>query len=140
MKLTNKQQRFVEEYLIDHNATQSAIRAGYSVKTAKSIGQENLTKPDIADAIDLGMNKLAVKASISAEDVLGDFLRIRDKAEQENQLSVALKSAELMGKHIGMFVDKVESTVTVTDPIDKPPNETRDEWIARKERERKELH
>jgi phage terminase small subunit len=46
-KLTDKQKRFCEEYLIDLNATQAAIRAGYSAKTAKSIGQENLTKPDI---------------------------------------------------------------------------------------------
>lgn len=46
--LTDKQQRFVDEYLIDLNATQAAIRAGYSEKTAKEIGSENLTKPNIA--------------------------------------------------------------------------------------------
>lgn len=45
--MTKKQKRFVEEYLIDLNATQAAIRAGYSPDTAKSIGSENLTKPDI---------------------------------------------------------------------------------------------
>ena len=45
--LTPKQQRFVEEYLIDLNATQSAIRAGYSEKTAYSVGHENLKKPEI---------------------------------------------------------------------------------------------
>ena len=47
-KLTAKQMRFCEEYLIDFNATQAAIRAGYSKKTAKEIGCENLTKPNIA--------------------------------------------------------------------------------------------
>ena len=51
-ELTAKQQTFCDEYLIDLNATQAAIRAGYSKKTAKSIGQENLTKPDIAEYIE----------------------------------------------------------------------------------------
>ena len=51
MSLTPKQARFVEEYLIDLNATQAAIRARYSEKTAKSAGHENLTKPDIQAAI-----------------------------------------------------------------------------------------
>ncbi len=49
--LTAKQQRFVDEYLIDLNATQAAIRAGYSPKSAYSIGQENLKKPEIQEAI-----------------------------------------------------------------------------------------
>ena len=50
-KLNAKQVRFCEEYLIDLNATQSAVRAGYSVKTAKQMGSENLSKPDIAEYI-----------------------------------------------------------------------------------------
>ena len=49
--MTPKQARFVEEFLFDLNATQAAIRAGYSAKTAKAIGCENLAKPDIAAAI-----------------------------------------------------------------------------------------
>ena len=48
-QLTAKQERFVQEYLVDLNATQAAIRAGYSRKTAYSIGEENLKKPDIQD-------------------------------------------------------------------------------------------
>lgn len=55
--LTLKQQRFVEEYLIDLNAMQAAIRAGYSERTAKSIGQENLTKPDTQKAIEEAQGK-----------------------------------------------------------------------------------
>ncbi|MEZ5780187.1 MAG: terminase small subunit [Rhizobiaceae bacterium] len=50
-KLTEKQRRFVSEYLADHNATQAAIRAGYSVKTARQVASENQSKPDIAEAI-----------------------------------------------------------------------------------------
>ena len=49
--LTARQQRFVDEYLVDLNATQAAIRAGYSKKTAKSVGHENLTKPDVKAAV-----------------------------------------------------------------------------------------
>jgi phage terminase small subunit len=50
-KLTSRQQAFCEEYLIDLNALQAAIRAGYSEKTAKQIGSENLSKPDVAKYI-----------------------------------------------------------------------------------------
>ncbi len=49
--LTQKQQRFVDEYLVDLNATQAAVRAGYSEQTARRIGPENLSKPDIAEAV-----------------------------------------------------------------------------------------
>ncbi|CCQ72407.1 terminase small subunit [Magnetospira sp. QH-2] len=49
--LSPKQQRFVEEYLLDLNATQAAVRAGYSERTARQIGSENLSKPDIQQGI-----------------------------------------------------------------------------------------
>lgn len=69
-KLTPKQQRFVDEYLIDLNATQAAIRAGYSKKTARVTGQENLTKPDIADAIRKAQERRSEQTQIDAEWVL----------------------------------------------------------------------
>lgn len=68
--MTPKQQRFVEEYLIDLNATAAAERAGYSKKTAYSIGQENLNKPEIAAAIDDARSKLSQRAEITQEMVL----------------------------------------------------------------------
>lgn len=74
--LTPKQQRFVEEYLIDLNATQAAIRSGYSEKTAKSIGQENLTKPDIQKAIEEAQNKRTEQAQIDAAYVLKRLVEI----------------------------------------------------------------
>lgn len=74
--LTPKQQRFVEEYLIDLNATQAAIRAGYSEKTAKSIGQENLTKPDIQKAIEEAQNKRTEQTKIDAAYVLSRLVEI----------------------------------------------------------------
>lgn len=74
--LTDKQQRFVDEYLIDLNATQAAIRAGYSEKTAKSIGQENLTKPDIQIAIQEAQAKRAERTQIDAAYVLRRLVEI----------------------------------------------------------------
>ena len=74
--LTPKQQRFVEEYLIDLNATQAAIRAGYSEKTAKEIGSENLTKPNIAKAIEEAQNKRQEQTQIDAVYVLKRLVEI----------------------------------------------------------------
>lgn len=74
--LTNKQQRFVDEYLIDLNATQAAIRAGYSEKTAKEIGSENLTKPNIAKAIQEAQNSRSERTKIDADYVLKRLVEI----------------------------------------------------------------
>lgn len=74
--LTDKQHRFVEEYLIDLNATQAAIRAGYSSATARAIGAENLTKPDIAAAIELAQAKRSKRTEITADRVLQELAKI----------------------------------------------------------------
>lgn len=70
MALTAKQVRFCEEYLIDFNATQAALRAGYSPKTAAKIGWENLQKPEIATHIEAAKAKLTEEAQITAKEVL----------------------------------------------------------------------
>lgn len=74
--LTDKQQRFVEEYLIDLNATQAAIRAGYSESTARSIASENLSKPDIIEAISEAQAKRSQRTEITADRVLKELGRI----------------------------------------------------------------
>ena len=74
--LRGKQQRFVEEYLIDLNATQAAIRAGYSEKTAKEIGSENLTKPNIAKAIQEAQSKRTEETQIDSAYVLKRLVEI----------------------------------------------------------------
>lgn len=74
--LTNKQAAFVREYLVDKNATQAAIRAGYSPKTAASIGEENLKKPEIRAAVDASLLELAERVGITAEMVLRERKRI----------------------------------------------------------------
>lgn len=74
--LTPKQQRFVEEYLVDLNATQAAVRAGYSAKTARQIGDENLSKPDIAEAIGKAIAEQSERTGISADRVLTELAKI----------------------------------------------------------------
>lgn len=75
-KLTPKQERFVQEYLVDLNATQAAIRAGYSPDTARSIGSENLTKPNIMAAIDEAMATRSMRTNITQDQVLRELARI----------------------------------------------------------------
>lgn len=70
MALTAKQKRFIQEYLIDLNATQAAIRAGYSPKTAEVIGFENLRKPKIEEAIQKAIEKRSERIEITADMVL----------------------------------------------------------------------
>lgn len=72
-KLTPKQKRFIDEYLIDLNATQAAIRAGYSEKTAKDIACENLAKPNIQAEIQRRMQKREQKTEITKERVLREL-------------------------------------------------------------------
>ena len=74
--MTKKQKRFVEEYLIDLNATQAAIRAGYSPDTAGSIGAENLKKPEIKSRIDKAMAERSRRTGINQDRVLQELARI----------------------------------------------------------------
>jgi len=96
-KLNPKQARFVSEYLIDSNATQAAIRAGYSKKTAYSIGGENLKKPEIAAAIAKGRAKIADRLEITAESLIRDVLQIGDEARKAESFAAALKSRDMLG-------------------------------------------
>lgn len=90
-ELTDKQKRFCEEYLVDLNATQAAIRAGYSEDTARSIGSENLTKPDIQEYIQERQKQLQNRLEITQEKVLQElakiaFVDIREVFGPDNQL------------------------------------------------------
>lgn len=109
-KLTGKQDRFVEEYLIDLNATQAAIRAGYSEKTAAEIGFENLRKPQIAEVIAKSRQKTANKLEITRERVLEEiasiaFEQIKDADPELNLPSYSDKNSALdkLSKHLGLF-------------------------------------
>lgn len=75
-KLTAKQKKFVEEYLIDLNATQAAIRAGYSTESAKEIGCENLTKPNVKAEIDKAIAERSRRTGINQDRVLRELAKI----------------------------------------------------------------
>lgn len=101
-KLTEKQKRFCEEYLIDFNATQAALRAGYSQKTAYSIGDENLRKPEIQSEIQTLIQKRSERTGISADSVIKELVKIAF-AETEITGKEKMKALELLGKHLGLF-------------------------------------
>lgn len=74
--MTQKQKRFIEEYLIDLNATQAAIRAGYSPDTAQQTGSENLSKPVIRAQIDRAMAERSKRTGVNAERVIQELAKI----------------------------------------------------------------
>lgn len=126
MALTPKQQRFVEEYLIDLNATAAAKRAGYSEDTARQMGAENLSKPVIQEAIQTAKAQRNKRTRLKQSWVVD---RLRENVERSMQIvpvldregnptgeymyrgSVANKALELLGKHLGMFVDRLNVNV-----------------------------
>ena len=110
-KLTAKQEKFCLEYMVDLNATQAAIRAGYSEKTAQVIGAENLIKPMIANRINEMREEQAKRTQISADFVLGGLKQIATEALDLKEYDAAsIKALELLGKHLKLFTDKQELT------------------------------
>lgn len=117
-KLTPKQEMFCKEYLVDLNATQAAIRSGYSKHTAKDIGCQNLAKLYIQERIQELMTERSNKVLITAEDVLTDIIDTRGTAAQEGKLSERLKANELLGKHLAMWTDKTQLGQDPDNPVD----------------------
>ncbi len=132
-KLTPKQQCFVDEHLIDLNATQAAIRAGYSERTARQIASENLAKPDIQEAIAKAKQERSEATKVDAEWVLKQAVELHQRCMQEikparnpktqkqlydddgNALftfnaAAANRSLEIIGKHVEVaaFKDRFE--------------------------------
>ncbi len=124
MALTAKQAAFVAEYLIDLNATQAAIRAGYSVNTARAISSEILAKPDIQAEIAAAMKARAERTEITQDKVLADVEKIKldamrskigkDGTEEMINHAAALKACELQGRHLKMWNDKLDITANVS--------------------------
>lgn len=130
-KLTIKQTKFADEYIISGNATQAAIKAGYSKKTARFTGAENLTKPNIKAYIEERMKKLEEEAIADQAEVLKYLTRVlRDEEREDVLVNVGnyeqeiqsmkvsakdrIKAAELLGKRYGSWTDKVDLSSDLT--------------------------
>lgn len=131
-RMTAKQRIFCEEYLIDLNATQAAIRAGYSKRSAKQIGEENLSKPDLKKYIDSRMAEKESELIADQDEVLryltavlrgesrssvvvvestGDFTSAAREMEKAPDEKEKLKAAELLGKRYGIYTERTEQAV-----------------------------
>ena len=104
--MTEKQKLFILEYQKDGNATQAAIRAGYSDKTAYSIGQRLLKKPVIQKALEADITARAERL----DDVIRDLITIKDRCMTGKPFDArgAIKALELIGKNLGMFANKLQ--------------------------------
>ena len=109
-KLTPKQQRFVDEYLIDLNATQAAIRAGYSPKTARQIGEQNLSKLDIKNAIESAQQERQKRTLVTQDDVIRGLLTEAEWQGEGSSHSARVAAWAHLGKHLNMFTDKIDHT------------------------------
>jgi phage terminase small subunit len=117
-QLTPKQEAFIQEYLVDLNATQAAKRAGYKGKNLDKVGSELLGKTRVRAEIQAAMDKRAEKVGRTAEDVLRDIHAVKESCmgrgfdRDGNPTMIdakgALKALELEGRHLKMFTDKVE--------------------------------
>ena len=116
-KLTDRQKMFCKEYIVDLNATQACIRAGYSEKTAKQIGSENLSKPYLQDEIAKLIKEREERVQLTADKVLEDIERVRGLAEGSEQYSISLKASELQGKHLAMFTEKQQIDTEIKMPV-----------------------
>ena len=118
MKLTPKQELFCREYLIDLNASQAAIRAGYSIKTAYSIGQENLNKPEIQEQIRQLMDKRTERTQVDADKVITElaklaFSNMKDYVEFDGK-TVTLKDSKDLTTDQMACVFEVSDHITQT--------------------------
>lgn len=110
-KLAPRQKQFCIEYQKDLNATQAAIRAGYSEKTARQQAHDLLQKPEIKKEVNKYKNKIAERAKLDATYVLENLKSIVDKCQNSNNLffsSSAVNALNLLGKHLSLFTDKKE--------------------------------
>lgn len=125
--LTTKQKKFCEEYLISGNATDAAIKAGYSAKTARSVGSENLSKPDIKNYIDEKLKEIESRKIADAAEVMryltsvmrnetkeevpmivnnGDWSEVQ-MVKKDTSIKDRNKAAEMLAKRFGILTDKV---------------------------------
>ena len=131
-KLTPKQQRFVQEYLIDLNGAGAARRAGYSERNADNIAHELLGKTQVRDAIVAAQAERSARVAVSADYVVRTLIEVVERSMQRAPVvtmrgdqvvddegrsvwrfdgKTATRALELLGRHLGMFTDRLESDV-----------------------------
>ena len=115
MPLNAKRAAFVREYLKDLNATQAAIRAGYSKKTAKQQGSRLLSDADVSEAVRKGQAHLEGKAIATRAERQQFWTRVLlGQEDPDAKLADRLKASELLGRSEADFTDKVDANVRVT--------------------------
>lgn len=109
-KLTGKQKAFCREYIVDHNITQAAIRAGYSENYADKLGYDKLLgNVGIKNEIDRLEHKSIQKVEVTITEILTELKRIAfDLQSEKITYRDKLRAIELLGKHLGMFIEKHE--------------------------------
>ena len=108
MALTAKQKAFVQEYLVDLNATQAAIRAGYSKRSAYSTGQRMLKNDEVQKAIQKAQKRREERTEVTQDYVIAKLREIAEKdasdgPDSELKYANKIRALELLGKHTGAF-------------------------------------
>ena len=117
--LTPKKQAFVREYLVDLNATQAAIRAGYSAKTARSQGQRLLTNADIQSHLEAAMQVRADRVEVTADQVLAKLWLEAQRQGKGASHAARIRALELVGRHVGLkFTEGLELSGPGGGPIE----------------------
>jgi hypothetical protein len=106
--LTERQRRFVEEYLVDFDGSAAVLRAGYNTKYANRLAYEMLHNPAIKAAIDQVTLERAAEATIKPEYVMNKIQRTIEKAEVDNNHTAVLRGCEILARALGMFVERRE--------------------------------
>ena len=133
-KLTAKQKQFCQEYLIDLNASAAARRAGYSPRTAFRAGQENMQKPAIQETIQKAIEERSNRTQITADQILQalkDIVEDSTKLDDSGKMldaSAACRALELLGKHLRMFVDRVEKKEKINVYVKVPSRPSQEQW------------
>ena len=104
--LNPKRKRFVQEFLVDCNATQAAIRAGYSKRTANVTGSQLLAIPSIKAAVQAGQAKAAERAQINVDNVIKRPDEAARRAKHNDDAANEIRALELLGKHVGAFTER----------------------------------
>ncbi len=105
--MTPKQARFVEEYLIDLNATQAAIRAGYSARNADKIGPELLGKTRVAEAVKAAQQARTERTEITQDEVIQGLKKEATLEGDDSSHSARVAAWAHLGKHLGIFTDNL---------------------------------